>query len=265
VLVGTALAVMLAVGLGSARGAKTAGSGLTIPKGYELLQLRPGATNPDFRMPDGGGLVTTVQQGLTASSPHQRSRLHCRLQSVDRSGKTPYQSDPLGTCDLYLPAHRPITLIARPDFRSTTPTWQNAFNSYPLLSSCPNLNRGRCGPSATVHAQLVPSKNNTLFVGFWLRLFRLTVTNTDPSFGEAEDHGRQQVPNTSPIDCGLGHTTCSALYEYGTKPVLDALWDISRSLTVTWDGCDPADPIRSNPALCPVTMTRNRQVTISWP
>ena len=113
--------------------------------------------------------------------------------------------------------------------------------------------------------KVVVAQVSQLAVSFRLRQFRLRVINSDPTFGEAEDHGTQQVPGTSPIDCGLGNTTCGASYEYGTKPVLDALWDTTRSLTVTWEGCDTGDPIRTNPALCPVTMTRARQVTVSWP
>jgi hypothetical protein len=97
------------------------------------------------------------------------------------------------------------------------------------------------------------------------KFYELRDNLKDPAFGEAEDHGKLQIPGDPPIDCGLGNTTCSASYEYGTKPVLDALWDTSRSLTVTWEGCDATDPIRSNPALCPVTMTRNHQVAVSWP
>ena len=122
----------------------------------------------------------------------------------------------------------------------------------------------RCFVRSTT-VKVVVGQISQLSASFRLRLFRLTVVNTEPTFGEAEDHGKQQIPGDAPIMCGLGNTTCKASYEYGIKPVLDALWDITRSLTVTWEGCDTTDPIASNPQLCPVTMTRNRSVTVSWP
>jgi hypothetical protein len=240
-----------------------------VPKGWVLLEIGRDQSDPTVRLTDGGGVVESLQVGLTYGT-HRRAKLHCRVQSVDKTGKIPFQSDPTGICAVYFPAskpvtYKPITLVAQPDFRSTLPTWTKISAPLIMGRSCGGAVSEDC-PERSVKVHLVPEELNAVFVGFPLRLFRLSVTNTDPGFGEAEDHDRQQATTWSPLDCGLGHKSCITKYEYGTKPVLDALWDTTRSLTVTWGGCDPPqDPLRTNPALCPLTMTRDRHVTISWP
>jgi hypothetical protein len=214
---------------------------------------------------DGGGMVTSVQAGLDAAG--RPRRLRCQIASVDRSGKTPFQSDPRGVCSAYFPVDRVITLIAKADFRSRAIGWEK-FASEPFTVVSQKCERAEGAPESCIeHAatvRLVVSGTSTVWAGFRLRLYQLRVVNQEPGFGEAEDHGAQQYSDL-PLDCGLGNNTCSALYEFGSRPVLDALWDTSKSLTVTWEGCDQADPTTTNRDLCPVTMTRNRTVTVSWP
>jgi hypothetical protein len=211
--------------------------------------------------------VKSVQAGLDASG--RPRRIDCRLASVDKTGKTPFESDPLGTCALYFPTDRVIQLTERPDFRSNGLGWESRRTDLGpiVVSRCTEARTGYCvAPSATV--SLVVRAAGAVYVRFTLKTFALSVVNTDPGFGEVEDHGRQQL-GIYPIACGTSFgadNRCRAFYEYGTKVVLDAQWDPTRTLTVSWDGCDPAAPgsAPTNDQLCPVTMTRNRRVTIYW-
>jgi hypothetical protein len=273
-LAGALAALMIAssaVGLGVGEGgAATRSRQLHARNGYALLTIARAVHDLNWdgavTVGDGGGVVSSLQAGLSASG--RPRRLHCRIASVDLSGKTPFQSDPSGVCSANFPVDRVITLIAQPDFRSRVLGWER-FASEPLPIVAPKCARTEATTdSCIVHAhavKLVVGGTSTLWVGFRLRLFRLSVMNHEPGFGEAEDHGRGQYPLEPSIDCGLGYTSCSADYEFGSRPVLDALWDTSKSLTVTWESCDPVDPITSNRDLCPVTMTRNRIVSVSWP
>jgi hypothetical protein len=240
-----------------------------VPRGYALLTVlrAPVVTDPgSFHLVpgDGGGWVRSVQFGLDAAG--HRTRLACRLASVDRSGKTPFQSDPLGACAVYFPTDRVIELTETPDYRSTAAGWEarrRAFGSgVVIVSGCTEGRKGYC-ETHPAKVKLVVSATGEVNVRFTLKEFALRVNNTDPAFGLVEDHGRGQV-GISAILCGKAAGSlnkCWALYEYGTRPVLDAQWDPSQTLTVHWDGCDPGAP---NQQLCPVTMTRNRTVSIYW-
>jgi len=96
------------------------------------------------------------------------------------------------------------------------------------------------------------------------------VTNLNPGFGLVEDRDHTGFTLTTgvQISCGTfagSANICKALYEYGRQVVLDAQWDMSESQTARWEGCDPPAPGSTpNDQLCPVTMTRNRQITIDW-
>jgi hypothetical protein len=241
------------------------------PSGYQRLTVQravPDASWGRDQTVSGGGLVRSNETGLDASG--RRTRLSCRLASVDKTGKTPFQSDPLGACTVYFPPKQVITLEEIPDFRSRTVGWESTgatvvepaceHTSLPLFHFC--LTRSQ-------KIELVVRRTSLIRAGFALKRYTLTVHNTDPAFGLVEDHDQLQVSSLQLL-CGDVQAPqineCAANYEYGTKVVLDAQWDITRSLTVSWDGCDPP-PAGSPPTsdqICPVTMTGKREITIYW-
>jgi hypothetical protein len=164
-----------------------------------------------------------------------------------------------------------IELTQRPDFRSQAVGWETRGREVGpglvVASGCTSGRPGYCVTPST-KVQLVVKAASVVSVRFTLKQFVLSVVNTDPAFGDVEDHGRQQL-GLDPILCGKrwgADNRCRALYEYGTKVVLDAQWDPTQTLTVHWDGCDTpaAGSPPTNDQLCPVTMIRARTVTILW-
>jgi hypothetical protein len=272
-LMGALAVSAVALGVVGSSGAATRG----VPRGYALLTVLRAPSVTDRRtgfytqIGDGGGWVRSVQAGLDANG--RPRRIACRMASVDRTGKEPFQSDPLGICALYFPTDRVIELTEHPDFRSRGLGWESrnrGTGAAPVIvSACSSADArpGRCvAPAANL--KLVVRAASTVSVRFALKTFRLSVVNTDPTFGLVEDHTRVQV-GIDPILCGAGSGSanrCAARFEYGTHVVLDAQWDPTRTLTVSWDGCDtaPAGSPPTNEQLCPVTMTRDHRVTIYW-
>lgn len=245
-----------------------------VPTGYSLVTVLRGVHDSAFwngretTVGDGGGLVRSDEVGVGLTG--RRTRLSCRLSSVDRTGKAPFQSDPVGACDVYFPSKQVITVRELPDLRSKAFGWETGGVRV-VEPPCETV-VVQGFPGCFTHStklELVVKGHGVLKPGFALKQFALSVNNPDPAFGLVEDHGQQQV-SVRPLLCGTVQApqkeNCSALYEYGTKVVLDAQWDITRSLTVSWDGCDPAVPGSppTNDQLCPVTLTSNRTVTIFW-
>jgi hypothetical protein len=252
------VAAVAALGLVGSSGATPS----RIPKGYALLTVlravHDGFWGSNSTVGDGGGLVRSNEFGLDSAG--RKTQISCRLGSVDKTGKTPFQSDPLGHCAVYFAENRVITLQELPDARSRALGWETLGPKI-IEPECAERYRDACLVRAT-KLELVVRSYGSVRAGFRLRWFDLSVANTDPAFGEVEDHDRQQV-SPDPLLCGH---VCSAYYEYGTKVVLDAQWDPTRTLTVSWDGCDAGEPAvpPTNQQLCPVTMTRTRKVTIYW-
>src|SRR5262249_59181421 len=133
---------------------------------------------------------------------------------------------PSGSCSSFCRPGRIIPLTVGPDFRSKAVGWESKGHQTPSIVSpeCEPTAFSQCFVrGATVN--VVVAQISQLSVSLRLRWLRLRVVNLEPTFGEAEDHGTQQIPQDPPIDCGLRNFICTALYEYGTQPVLDALSD----------------------------------------